>query len=243
MIYSGRWSAIRRGRGDLPPIVEGLQFFGDLSCSRTSIVSGAVATLGDSSGYNRDATQGTAGNRPTYNASDSDFGGMPSMSGDGVSRYISTAAFQVAANDATYFVVAKAGTSTGASRVWDHSRVYGGAVSTTSRRSMYSTGGFTFKDTTVSAGSVYRIASVFAAATPSAAVPKVYLNGADTGAAYGGTAATNAGLTSVPLTLFGTSGGAGLSDEKIATVLAYAGQMTATQIAIVDDWLKWRFSL
>ncbi len=59
---------------------------------RSDIVTnagGVVSAWPDQSGNGRHLTQGTAGNRPAYSASDSDWSGLPSVTTDGVDDFLS----------------------------------------------------------------------------------------------------------------------------------------------------------
>ena len=92
---------------ETPPILSGLKYFGSVGASNTIVTSGAVQTLGDKSGNNIAFTQGSAGKRPTYNASDVSFGGRPSMTFDGVDDVLGTVAanpFGALTNITAYFV-------------------------------------------------------------------------------------------------------------------------------------------
>lgn len=55
---------------------------------------GVVSAWADQSGNSRNFTQGTVGLRPSYDASDARFNGLPSIEGNGVDQYLSGAALQ-----------------------------------------------------------------------------------------------------------------------------------------------------
>lgn len=55
---------------------------------------GVVSAWADQSGNARNFTQATAGLRPSYDASDARFNGLPSIEGNGVDQYLSGAALQ-----------------------------------------------------------------------------------------------------------------------------------------------------
>lgn len=62
-----------------PPIVNNLEFFGNLYSPNTLIAGGTVTQLGDDSGNNRHFIQATVSKQPTYNAVDSVYGNRNSM--------------------------------------------------------------------------------------------------------------------------------------------------------------------
>lgn len=245
MSLAARWSRIRRGRGGLPPLVDGLEFFGDLSSPDTSIVSGSVATLGDSSGHARHFTQTTSTNRPTYNSSDSNFGGRPSMTFDGVNDWLLGPSFSDGAGGATCTIY---GIVNGGSA----GRVYTGSgagepllrvFSATVVQGLYTNTGVTAKDYTRSSGALVRYAVVFDGTTGSTAIPKFYVNGVD-GGSYSASAASN-GVIANSLRAIGANvaGSGGFFNGTLVDPLAYSGAHTAAQVTAVDDWLKWRNGL
>lgn len=253
MIYSGRWSAIRRGRGDLPPIVEGLQFFGDLSSSRTSIVSGAVATLGDASGNARDFTQATGTKRPTYTASDANFGGRPSTTADGVGGGLIAASGLPAMGACTiYFVSKNLSTSVGARVIEIKSITANGTLMVLGNTSGYlaaryenPSGSVSQKTLTSTAGSaVHRVA--FVGSLSSGGLCWTAYDNGTAGGAYDVSAATAGGTSASggPHGLWvAGSGLGGYCSGTMVDQLIYSVAHTAAQVAQIDGWLKWRNGL
>lgn len=248
-----RWSSIRRGRGPLPPLVEGLEFFGDLSSSRTSIVSGAVATLGDSSGNARDFTQATSTKRPAYSSSDFNFGGRPSMTFDGVDDLLVASAFAIPGNVATVYVVFRTGASvtpemrilaqrTGANANALLVRIllskWEGSFSNPANTITTKSSGVTLATTTT-----YRGVAGFDATNGPAAVPTMYVNGSSTGS-YALTNASNGGpLVSAAWGLGSNDSGANPFVGSATDFLIYSKSHSAAEVTAIDDWLKWRNGL
>lgn len=253
MSLAARWSAIRRGRGDLPPIVSGLQFFGDLSSPSTSIVSGAVATLGDSSGNGRHFTQSTVANRPAYNASDANFGGRSSMSFNGTTQFLSNASIQWPGTTLTAFAVVRPSSTPAETRIFGARpgavasvplifqgataaivSTYGNPAGTYTQRSALAA---------LSIGTTTRLAVTYDIATGSTAVQAQYVNGSASGS-YTITAASSGAS-------FGTAAyGIGASDlgglpfaGSMVDLLVYSANLTASQVAQIDAWLRWRNGL
>lgn len=252
-IINPRWSAIRRGRGDLPPIVANLEFFGDLSSPRTSIVSGAVATLGDSSGNARDFTQSTSTKRPTYSSSDANFGGRPSMTCDGVDDFLLRATAFAAMSNITIYIVHKGSTYTSFDHMFaiDNAPNDGSVViyldaAATLFGVRYNhpsgAGNLSVRDITGSATLAQRLAYSGALST-GGALWTTYLNGASSGsniatlASSGGASSTaNAAIGAIPT-----------GSQNFATtftdILVYSSAHSAAQVTAIDDWLKWRNGL
>ena len=251
-----RWSAIRAARGDLPPVLDGLEFFGDLSNAGTSIISGAVAQLGDSSGNGRAAPQGTSMQRPSYTAVDSDFGGRPSMTFDGTNSNLSTTALLPSQNDATLvcvfkptFAIPVVTTSRGAMGIGPissdgafglfapsgtsilRSRFENPAASITSRDSA-----------TIAQNSIYRVVSTFRPSTEASTVaPVVYIDGSVSSSAS--TIAATNGQTRNSAIRVGSLNASSRWLGKIVDPIIYSRALSATEVALVDDWLKWRNGL
>jgi hypothetical protein len=248
---AARWMAIRRGRGDLPPLVDGLEFFGNLSSPNTSIVSGAVATLGDSSGRGRHVTQATGTKRPAYNSSDANFGGRPSMGPDGVDDFLLAAAFAASSGNACTLVAVFRQGATGANQnlmtfttAANGTRVYN-ASSGLSLKAEFNNPANTAtrRSATTALATTYRVFATFDATTGSTGVREIYLNNVEVSASEA-TAASNGGpLVSMDFSLFGNNGGTGLFSGTCVDPMVYSGRLSATEIARVDDWLKWRNGL
>lgn len=253
MSLAARWSRIRRGRGGLPPLVDGLAFFGDLSSPDTSIVSGAVATLGDSSGNGRHFTQSTSTKRPTYSSSDANFGGRPSMTTDGVDDFLSRSSAFAAMSNITIYVVHKGSTYGSYNHLFaiDNAPndgcvvVYleGSATSFSARYNHPSGGGNLSARGIAGSATLAQRLAYSGALSAGGALWTTYLNGSASGSnvailsSSGGASSTgNAGIGAVP------SG-----SQNIATtftdILVYSVAHTAAQVTAVDDWLKWRNGL
>lgn len=252
MIHSGRWSAIRRGRGDLPPVVGGLGFFGDLDSPNTSIISGAVAQLGDSSGNGRHFPQAAAGSRPAYAATDALLGGRPSMTFDGISKFLSLTT-NFASAGLTLLCAFRPTTVAAADQ-----RIFGVRVGATADSPLLSmstvvvqalmsnpNATYTIRtSSTLTANTTYRAATTFdVSASLSAKVPSLYVDGATT-ATYAATSA-NAGTVSpsAAYAIGGTDLGTSLFSGIIVDPLIYTRILSAAEITQVDDWIKWRNSL
>ena len=255
MVYDPRWAAIRRGRGDLPPIVSGLQFFGDLSSPLTSIVSGAVATLGDASGNGRSVTQGTAAKRPTYTASDANFGGRPSMTFDGVNDFLSRSAFQWPGTALTVFYLFRAAGVASADQ-----RIFGARAGMISLTPLFAylanatlqaniqnpTDGshvslWTLLVGTVAANTTYRGCTTFDI-TSSSAITSAYVNGTPAGS-LAGSITPGASFGSAAFGIGGTDVGSSLFAGNIVDPIVYSRVLSPTEIAQVDAWLRWRNGL
>lgn len=227
----------------LPPIMTGLEFFGDLSSPRTSVVSGAVATLGDASGNNRDFTQATSTKRPTYTASDANFGGRPSMTGDGVDDALLIATVFPAPTVATIYIV---GTGGNTGRIFVVDTTGGSYIiqrSATIIQHSYFNVATTRKDTTGTT-TVWRDASTWNSTSGSDAIPKQYLNGVDQATAYTSTLATGATTTTGSAGIFAaTNGLANFSNTTITDILVYSTAHSAGEVAAMDAWLRVRNGL
>ena len=245
-----RYSGSGHGFGAAPPITSGLVFFGDLSSPATSIVSGAVATLGDASGNGRNFTQGTAANRPAYTASDANFGGRPSMTFDG-NDWLSGPSFAAMGNTTIYVT----GSITSYLMTFDHIfcignpgsgdavGVYlGGAATLASGRYDHPGGSASIRDITIGSSPVRLAYS--GAISAGGALWTTYLDGSasgadvSTGATAGGTTDA-AALSAIGSNLSGTQTMLG----KIVSILVYNAAHSAAQVAQVDAWLKWRNGL
>lgn len=252
-----QWAAQRRGRGRLPPIVDRLEFFGDLASPRTSIVSGAVAVLGDESGYGRDLTQSTPAARPTYNASDPKFNGQPSMTLNGTSHFMSYAAGLPAMSKVTFFLTLRSLTTAGFTRlvtIDDGLNVVDGMCG------VHIAGVFGASHTIVGRFehpvSTASTQSMLVPTTPASRIAcsgdvgaggslwSTYVNGASsvsstTSAATAGGATSTAG----PLVLGASKAGTLFAGFTVTKVLIYSRLFTATEIALMDDWAAWRDGL
>ncbi len=236
-------SATTRGRGPLPPVRRGLEFFGDLSSPNTSIVSGAVATLGDSSGKGRHFTQATASKRPAYLASDPSLGGKPSMTFDGVDDGLLASTF-LAGTTQTIYIVTRGGTT---GRLYD-----GGSINNVvvSEKVVGGITGAYYNTAFTRKGTFYtpvtkpvRLAFTVDPAVGASSVPTMYLDGTTTGT-YSVTNAINGTIVTAPQGIGSDAGAfASFFNGTLAAVLIYSGLHTAAEITQIDAWLAWRYKL
>lgn len=234
-------TAARAAAAYAPPYRSRLALWLDLTSPDTSIVSGAVAVLGDRSGNARHFTQGTGTKRPAYTASDADFGGRPSMSFDGVDDFLNRSGLP-AWPQLTVAFVARGGVAT--RRYMNYGGGSGGEVliqndSSTAARAVYFNSNTTSKFWPITAGATRRITASFDSGVGAAAVPDVYLNGVDTAASYALTLASN-GPMAGSRTMSVGSNAAGTSaffDGKIGNhFLVYNAALTGAEMAVVAAW-------
>ncbi len=84
-----RWAAIRRGTGDLPPVLDGLYTGIDaMRPDLLTLVSTKVSIAGDVTGNGRAWSQGTDALRPTYSAAVAALGGRPGFVFDGLASVL-----------------------------------------------------------------------------------------------------------------------------------------------------------
>ncbi len=248
-----RWMAIRRGRGPLPPIVSGLQFFGDLSSPSTSIVSGAVATLGDASGNGRHFPQGTVASRPTYNASDANFGGRPSMTFDGTNDYLVRTALVWPGTQMTAFCVVRPSSAPAGARIFS---ARAGVISSVpiifqttfgNFTTLYANpaGTYTWRDTTavIAAGTTVRLAVALDISNGATAVQQQYVNGAATGSVTLSDASSGAAFGSADYGIGASDIGTAPFAGSMTDCLVYSSSLSAAQVAQIDAWLRWRNGL
>jgi hypothetical protein len=236
---------------NLPPITAGLEFFGDLSSPNTSVVSGAVAQLGDASGYGRHRTQSTGSARPTFTATDATFGSRPSMTYDAIGDFLGGSAFAASSgNTCTFYAVVRWGITAGNQNI-----IGFGTPANTARVFCSSTGvslqgQFNNPDNVETRRSVattpatpYRVCGVFDATVGATAARFLYLNGADTSALVSVLASNGGPFASQILYIGGNVGGTGLLSGTITDTLLYSGAHSAAQVAAMDGWLKLRNGL
>lgn len=237
--------------GAMPPIVAGLQFFGDLSSPATSIVSGAVATLGDSSGYGRHFPQGTAANRPTYNASDANFGGRPSMTFDGVDDFLASSSYGSGWTGRTVYVVFRVSSAAAEGRFFSDqvgsiaSTQYVNILPGPELRGSFANpaGVFTSRAHAVSLSTSYALGVAYDPTNGTAAVPRMYLNGSSVGS-YVSTSASSAASFSASTRGIGASpAGTVRFVGSITDVLEYSATHTDDQMTAMSNWLRWRNGL
>ncbi len=243
---------IRRGRGDLPPLLDGLEFFGDLSSPNTSIVSGAVATIGDSSGRGRHFTQATAGKRPTYSASDANFGGRPSMLLDGSDDALVNAVAYGGWTARTQYIVFRQTSASADARIFSdqvgalapsmYVNVASGPVVFAGYINPVGSGTTKVQATVLSTS--YYAGFAYDMANGAAAIPRFYINGASTGA-YSATGASNGASTASSTHAIGANaaGTAQFFPGYILDVLDYSVSHTTDEMVRMNQWLAWRNGL
>ena len=170
-----------RARYVIPPYFNNVELWLDLTSPDTSIVDGAVAVLGDRSGNGRHATAPLTTNRPAYIARDPDFGGRPSLTGDGIDDVLATASWAPSGNTITWYVVAagSAAVSSSNERMFEHGRTLTRYASTTQIRSEFASTGSTTRSAPVTLETPHVIAMVFDAAVAATAMQAIYVDGAE----------------------------------------------------------------
>jgi hypothetical protein len=252
-----RFDGRRESSGDstlssVPPVVAGLQFFGNLSSSRTSVISTAVATYGDDSGFARDATQAVGPSRPAYTAADPNFGGRPSMTGDNIAKTVVAVPFAPSSGNAcTLCAVFRS--AVGATNqhvisfgtVANSVRIYTDALGTALNAEFNNILNVaTTRQVAIATATSYRIIATFDATTGATAARTLFVNGADTSSLVSVLAADGGPLASAAFGVFSYgSAGVGFGAHTITDSLIYDTALSAAQIALTDAWLKRRNGL
>ena len=227
----------------LTPPIAGASLDLNPDSASTIVTDGAVETLADDAAGN-DPTQSTASKRPTYTASDSEFGGRASMTFDGVSQGLTQSAWQ-AGGGGTVFTIYAVFTM-GPGRIYGNNtdagtgrfRLFAGASSLSINWTSPGPNYTTKQISGLTDGQVYRLAAVFDISSGPDAIPLVYLDGVPAGS-YTTTNASddtefenvNAGVGSNP---------AGLGqffDGKIGRIIGYDAAHDEWQLRQVDQWL------
>jgi len=229
---------------------ESIALWLDLESPDTSTISGAVAVLGDRSGNGYNLTQVDGTKRPTYTASDADFGGRPSMTFDGVDDFLRVANLP-AWEQHTVCIVMHGGGGPGLYlRMFDYTNV--GATATTELQmqgatnsivaEFLNTPGTTYKAFAVTAGVTRRVSAAFDTSVGATAIPRIYLDGVDTGVSYSLTTAGNGPATGPMYCTLGANVlGGGPFNGKLAEVIVYDRVLSGAEIIAVDAWLAARF--
>jgi hypothetical protein len=240
-------AAARAAAAYAPPYRSSVALWLDLTSPDTSIVSGAVATLGDRSGNGRHFTQALDTNRPAYTASDVDFGGRPSMAFDGTDDFLRRTGLP-AWPQHTVAIVGRGGGS--GKRYFAYGGATGGAVlvqqdTSTLLQAGYFNAASSSKVMATIAGATRTAIAAFDTSVGATAIPEVYVNGVDQGGVYAATAASNGPISGSPIGVLGASpaGTAAFFDGSIAEAIFYNRALSGAEIAVVDAWLAARYSL
>ncbi len=233
------WPRWVRSRRLTPPAITGLAAY--YSADVVTLTSSKVSTWPDQSGNGdsaRNATQATAGNRPTVNAADAAYGNRPTLSF--VGAFLATGTWSAALSQPmTILVAGEFPTDTGGHAFFD-------GVDFVSRALAWCPPGNAGVGVTISAGT--GLASAAFAAGPhvfafvfNGASSKIYVDNATTASASGLAGVGGvAGLT-IGVLADGSTGilGAG----KIATLLAYNGALTHADLSRAMVWLGADYAL
>lgn len=236
-------------RNALPPITNGLVWCPDL-LSPDTVISGGVATLGDISGNSRHFIAPAA--KPTFTASDANFGNKPSMTFDGLTTYLTLAAGFPASSVATLYAVVQ-GLSGGA--VFGRIVAAGSLITDAGATGILLEGLDTLpayvyrnpagsnseRSVTVTAASITRLCGVGNLAA-GGALWTTYKDGAASGTNIASLATAGAALSTQAAAIGATSVGgmfAGFTAPRIPFLL-YNTMHTAGEVAAVDAWLAAR---
>lgn len=233
---------------EVPPFADALALWLDLTSPDTSIVSGAVAVLGDRSGNAYHFTQATGTKRPTYTASDADFGGQPSMSFDGADDFLNRAGLPAWPAHTLFMWVYGGSAAFARFAEYSSGSTYTALlnVSSTSARAVFTNTGQTYKDRAITAATTRRLAVAFDTTTGATAVPQYYIDGADTGATYTASAASNGPIAGSITMALGSNalGTAVFTNGKIGRdVLMYNRALSGAEILTVEAWRAARYGL
>lgn len=211
--------------------------------SDTLVESGVVLSLADDSGNGLAATQAIPADRPTYNASDADFGGKPSISFDGISDRLATPSYQIGngGSAVTMYIVFKSSTLGGFDVIYGANGGVDSAARVTLNGNFFNVtyanpnGSNTVKNPAATSDTIYRVAACFDCSTGSDAIPRLLINGAEVISYASTTALDNTefatsqfGVGADPDSAFGYFNG------KIARILTYDGAHTLTQMQEID---------
>lgn len=228
-----------------PPVTNGLQFYGNLNSPRTSILSGLVAILGDSSGNGLDMAQATDSKRPAFTLRDPDFGFKPSMTFDGSSDILVSATIPLYSTPALTCAFVFRPTSIATTSV-----IFEGGAGTSNGSALaYQSNGkmtglfqnpssfFDQKSSpSLSNNTVYRIIITFDASNATNAVQSVFVNQVSNLTTV--TSLATAGVfTDNSWYLGGRGAGSFLYAGKISLPLIYNRILTPNEIIDLDAWL------
>jgi hypothetical protein len=250
---TGRRSALghrtqRSGNAFNPVSIGGMQLWVDSSYATVS--GGIVTAMQDLSGNGRTISSPTG---PTFTANDANFGGRPSMTFDGTTQYLATSSFTASgagiastvytvhrctgALAALQVIIGQAVASSGHLRInvpAAGTSVVGSFSGAASSLTSWTTAG-------VSLNAVVRSAFTFESTQITAQARAGYLSGAASGSRTA-TAAVSPTFTGGTWGIgASTTGGANWFAGQIVSVMVFAGEHSAAQVAQVDAYLKARF--
>ncbi len=233
------WPRWVRSRRLTPPAISGLAAY--YSADVVTLTSSKVSTWPDQSGVGdaaRDATQATAGNRPTVNATDAAYGNQPTLSFS--SAFLVTGTWSAALAQAfTIIVVGEVPVDVGGHAFFD-------GIDLVSRALVWCPPGNAGVGVNLFAGST--LSSAAFAAGPhvfafvfNGATSKIYIGNATTANASGAGGAQGVAGLSIGVLADAATGilGAG----KIATLLAYAGALSQADLSRIMVWCGAKYAL
>jgi hypothetical protein len=211
-----------------PPDILGLVGWYRADLGITLAVGTAIATWADQSGSGHDLL-GVAPTQPTFNASDANFGGKPSVSFDQPSSQGMQTAPLALAQPLTWYFVARRTTAPFTQQLSDGSVVREATYVTGTTVQMYAGAAFGTKQW--AAGDVHALVTVY-----NGAASAIYLD--DSTAPQLGDAGTN-GLDLISVSV----PSAQAWDGQMAEVLIYQGAHTAVEVAKVFAYIAARYGL
>lgn len=241
---------------DTPAISGHLQIMLDPSGSNTTVVNGAVSQLGDESGSSLHATQATDYRRPPYLEFDPDFGGQPSMFGDGATTGLATPSFQAglqADGDDNFFTVygvIKQGTLNG-TRIFGHDVGSGTGrffIEQATGNLMFRTsnpgGSYTTKYVPISNGDIVRFGVQFDLTTGVDTVPLIMINGSVSGVGYAETSASDdTSFDNINIGVLANQNSNGRWwDGKSAFFAGYKSRHSEEMMRAMDEWMEWKYA-
>ena len=236
------------------PPISGAAIDLDPSNGGTVVESGAVSLLYDASGNGLNATQGTSGQRPTFNATDADFGGRSSLSYDATNDRLVVSNYQPGGGGSlhTIYVVIKTNGTTGFKSIFGHNTGGGTgrllvAQNGASLNLNFSNpgGSSTGMAISIAANTVYRLAAACDFSDGADPYKEVYLNGVSQAISYFATSAANtASMDAANAGVGADQGGTfGFFDGKLARITGYSAQHSTAQIETTDAWMESWFTL
>jgi hypothetical protein len=218
--------------------------------SYATVSGGIVTAMQDLSGNGRTISSATG---PTFTAADANFGGMPSMTFNGTTQHLITSTFNASGGGttSTVYIVHRCTGALGALQVLagqavgspGHLRLSVPAAGTSVVASFAGPASSLTSWTTagVSLNAVVRSAFTFDSGQANAQARAGYLSGA----ASGSRTATAAGAQTFTTGQWGigasNTGAANFFSGQIVSVMVFAGEHSAAQVAQVDAYLKARF--
>ena len=196
-----------------------------------------VSAWNDQSGTgdsNKNLTQGTAANQPTYVSSDSSYNNMPTVSFDGTNDYLFTGTWSSAlAQPSTWYVVGQIDNLAGMWYIFDGLAAVRNAVLNDGTSQLYAVG-YSLPLSTTNMTSKFVFSAVFDGASS-----KAYANNLTTTAASG-----TAGFSSqAGLTVGARYSGSTPLQGKIAEIIAYSGSHSTSDRTSVMNYLAARYTI